>query len=237
MLGLLAVVSPLAALGATLGLAFVALALWNLTAGLCVFTVLSFFEHLPGADDSSVSPVKLAGGVLVLSWLLVISNREGRAAFMVRDRPFISYCAVALVLIALASRLWAPDPSGAGTAAFRLGLSVILVFVVFTAVREPRQLHWVIWAFILGAFVSAVIGLGHASPEAGVAAPQEGRLAGGIADPNELAAILVPALVMAAFGLAAVKSLLARWALGIAVLTFAVALFLTESRGGLVALG
>ena len=207
----------------------------SLTAGVCVLTVLSFFENLPGVEGA-ISPVKFAGGVLVFAWVLVIANREQRAAFMARDRPFLSYAAALLVAWAFASRLWAPDSPAAGSSAFRLALSVILVFVVFTAVREPRDLRAVLWAFVAGALLSAVVGLATTSPEAGMAAAEEGRLAGGIADPNELAAALIPALALAAFGLAAVTSALGRWALMIAVTIFAISLFLTESRGGLVAL-
>jgi O-antigen ligase len=235
MLGLLAVVSPIAALGVTLGLAFLAVTVVDLTAGLCLFTVLTFFEHLPGMD-TGLSPVKVAGAVLVLCWLLVVTTRERGSAFMVQDRPLLAYAAGALVAWALASRLWAPDAAAAGSNAFRLALGVILVFVVFTAVREPRHLRWVLWSFIAGALFSAAVGLATTSPEAGMAAPEEGRLAGGIADPNELAAILVPALALAAFALAAVTNAIARWALAISVVVFAICLFLTESRGGLVAL-
>src|SRR6185437_1491308 len=62
------------------------------------------------------------------------------------------------------------------------------------------------------------------------------RLSGGIGDPNELAAILIPALVVAAFLLAVVTVPLMKWLLGSVVVVLAVALFLTQSRGGLLAL-
>jgi len=235
-LGLLAVMSPLLAIGATLGLAYTAVALTSLTAGVCVLTLLSFFENLPGVQDSAVSPVKFAGAVLVIAWLLVIASREGRDKLMLRDRPVVSYAAALLVVWSLASRLWAQDEGATAGTGLRLALSVIVVFIVYTAVRDTRDMRWVIWAFIAGAFFSAIVGLATTSPEAATASAGEGRLSGGIADPNELAAVLVPALVLAAFSLAAVTGALARWALTVAVATFAICLFLTESRGGLVAL-
>lgn len=236
LLGLLAVIEPLAALGLTLAMAFVAISLASLAAGVCMLTVITFFDNLPGIQGATLSPAKIAGAILVVAWLLAISNRDQPTAFLARDRPFLAYAAAALVALAFASRLWATDGSAADSNAFRLALSVVLVFVVFSAVREPRDFRWIAWSFVGGAFLSAVVGLTTTSPEAGTAAAQEGRLAGGIADPNELAGILVPALVLAAFGLAAVKSALGRWALMVCVITFAICLFLTESRGGLVAL-
>jgi O-antigen ligase len=236
LIGLLAVRSPAAALAGTFGLAFLAVTLKDLTAGLCLFTVLSFFEQVPGFEDSSFSMPKIAGAILVVSWLLVIADRTRPAPILFRDRALLAYAAVALLGWTWVTRLWADDVSVAGANGFRLMLGVVLVFIVFTAVREPKHLRWIIWSYIAGAFLSALVGLAETGPEGGAASLEEGRLAGGIADPNELAAMLVPALMLSAFGLAAVKTAVARCALGIGIVVFAVALLLTESRGGLVAL-
>src|SRR5262249_2205824 len=59
------------------------------------------------------------------------------------------------------------------------------------------------------------------------------RLAGGIGDPNQLAAILIPALVIGAFMLAVVTTPLMKWVLGTLVGVLALAVFLAPSRGGL----
>ncbi len=63
------------------------------------------------------------------------------------------------------------------------------------------------------------------------------RLAGGIGDANEFAALLVPSLVFAAFALAVYRAPLVRLGLVVALGLVGIALLLTQSRGGLVALG
>jgi O-antigen ligase len=235
-LGVLAVLSPLAALAAAVALVFAAVALVNLAAGVCLLTVLSFFEGIPGLSGPVFSAAKIGGVVVVLSWLLLIGRRPRDTPLLLRERPLLAYAAVFLVTWSFASRLWATSSPKADESSLSLALGVILVFVVFTAIREPRHFRWLVWAFLLGALLSAVIGLLHTSPEGSRASAEEGRLTGGIEDPNELAAILVPAVVLACFALAAVRGALARWALVLCALVCTVALLLTESRGGLVAL-
>lgn len=236
LVGVLAVQSPALAVVAVAGLAFVVLALRSLVGGLCVFTVLIFFEQVPGVGEGGLSPTKVVGAVLVISWLLVLA-RDGRfAPVLLRDRPLFAGAAIFLVAWALASRLWASDTAVASSNGVRLGLGVILVFIVFSAVRDERGFRWLVWAYLVGAFFSALVGFAQTSPEAGAVSAEEGRLAGGIADPNELASILVPALALSCFALAAVKGSLLRFALLVSVGMSATALFFTESRGGLVAL-
>lgn len=235
-LGLLAVLSPLAAIGVVVAAIFVAATFRDLALGVCLFTVASFFEQFPGLENAAFSPAKLAGGVLAAAWLIAATNRGRQLPSLLRDRPVLAYSAIVLVALAIGSRLWAVDPGVATSNAIRLALSVVPLFIVYAAIREPRHLRWVVAAYLLGAALTAVVGLAVTSPESGVASPEEGRLSGGIADPNELAAVLVPALVMGLFWLAVAQGTRARWALGLASALFASALFLTESRGGLVAL-
>jgi O-antigen ligase len=235
LLGVIAVYSPVVAFAGVVGLVFVALAMRNLALGLCLFTILTFFEQIPGLEGSGLSMTKLAGGVLVISWLLIVTNRRSGAPMLLLDRPVLAAAAIVFVAWALASRLWASDIAEAAANGTRLMLGVILVFIVFTAIQEPRHIRWLLWSYLAGAFLSALVGLGETSPDRG-SDPTEGRLAGGIADPNELAAILVPAMAFASFALAAMRGTLVRLALVTAMVVFSIALFLTESRGGLIGL-
>jgi O-antigen ligase len=119
------------------------------------------------------------------------------------------------------------------TAFTRLGLNAVLFLIIFTAVRTPNQAIGFVGAFVAGASINAVYGLLFAPTDPATAS----RLSSSITNPNELASILVSALVLS-FGLAAaVKDLpLARLgALAAGGLCIA-GIFLTGSRGGLVSL-
>ncbi len=236
LLGGLAVVAPARALTLFVGVAFLVIAFRNLAAGLALFTVLTFFLRIPGAP--AAAGIKVAGGVLVLSWLFVLLAKRGQVSILVRDHPWLAYGGVFFIVWALCTSLWAAAPAHAVFGAFRLSQGVVLVFVVYTAIRNERELRWVMWAFVAGALLTAVIGLaGGSSPESFDPYGDTSRLAGQIGDPNEFASVLVPALVFSAFMLATVRSALLRWLLLVSTAIFAVALFLTNSRGGLVALG
>lgn len=226
--GAAAVVSPPLALAVVLAVLFVAVTFHNLAAGLALFTVLTFFERIPGIPASG-NLLKFAGGVLLFAAL-----RRSGTPFLLRDRPLIGSLAIFLVAWALASTLWAVDAGQARTQAFRLALGVVLLFIVFAAIRQARHVRWVVWAFLAGALLSASVGLVRTPSEPVGPFADATRLAGGIGDPNELAAILVPALALSAFGLAGALS--PRLLLVACSGVFALALMLTESRGGLAAL-
>jgi len=118
-----------------------------------------------------------------------------------------------------------------------LAQNALLFVIVFTAIAKRQHLIWALGAYLGGAFLTAIVGiLGGSSSEQFGPYSDASRLSGGIGDPNELAAILIPALVVAAFMLAVVTVPLAKWLLGSIVVVLAVALFLTQSRGGLFAL-
>lgn len=236
LLGVLAVLTPVLALATVLALIFVGVTLHSLPAGLAVFTVLTFFERIPGVGGSATL-VKVAGAVLALSWLLALTRRRQGVPLLLRDHPLLSYALIGLCGFAAASMLWAPDVEIAQFNAFRLAQVVVFFFIVYTAVRERRHVRWLVLAFVSGAVLTALVGLaGATSSESFDPGQETSRLVGQIGDPNELAAILVPALAFVLFSLAAFRAPLLRWLLGTFALVLAVALFLTESRGGLVGL-
>ena len=237
-IGALAVVSPVLAIGSVVGIAFVVVAFRNLAAGLAFFIVLTFFQTLPGSPSTGLTLVKAAGFVLALAWLATLANREPGTPLLFRDHPLIAYAAVFFLTWSLASMLWAVQSSyEARFNTTRLLQNVILMFIVFTAISRRQHLFWVVGAYLGGALLTALVGLGGASSSEQFGAYGDaGRLAGGISDPNELAAILIPALAIGAFLIAVVASPLMRWLLTVLVLVLAVTLFLTQSRGGLLAL-
>jgi len=236
-LGAGAVIAPVIVLAGVLGLVLVAVCLSNLAAGLAAFTVLTFLDRIPTLG-TGITSVKLAGAVLAASWLLTVLQPGGDSKLLVRQHPALTAVAFGLIVWTMASLLWAPDEAAAASVEFRLLQGMLLLFIAFSAIRERKHLNWVIGAFIAGATLSAVVGLaGYTSPDRPGVPPGGERLTGGIGDPNELAAILVPALTFAAFALATVRSLLLRWALLASIVVGALALVRTESRGGLLAMG
>jgi O-antigen ligase len=226
-IGAVAVLSPPAAIAAVVALAFVVTVIVDLAAGLAMFATVTFFVLIPGIGASFVSIVKLAGLALLLSVGRKIGGRT-----LLQDHPLVGSVAIALVTWAFASALWAPDVGRARGRAFTLLLSLVLVFIVYSAVRRPRHARWLVHGYIMGAVLSAVVGFVTPAPAEGDAA----RLSGGIGDPNELALVLVPGLALAFFALPGARGTVERWLLVAAAGVIAISLLETGSRGGLVAL-
>ena len=109
----------------------------------------------------------------------------------------------------------------------------MLLLIIFTAVRKPSQAIGFVGAFVAGATLNALYGVLFAPSYADTAS----RLSSSITNPNELASVLVAALVLS-FGLAvALKDMpLARLGALCAGALCTAGIFLTGSRGGLVAL-
>ena len=233
-----AVIAPAQALAAVVGAIFVVLALGNLALGVTLFTILSFFEELPGVPSGSASYLKLTGAVLVASALLFVIADRHDAPGLFRDHRGVASAVIFLVALAFGSRLWSLDAGSAQSQALRLLLAVLLFFVVFSAIRRRRHVWWILGAYIGGAVLSALVGFFETSPESVGPHAEAGRLEkSGIGDPNELAAIIVPAIAFASFGMLALRKGFQRRALAASVVVLGLALILTESRGGLVAFG
>jgi O-antigen ligase len=234
-LGAGAVYSPLVVAVAITGVAFVVVALRSLIAGLILFTILIFFETIPSLTGSGITFAKLGGAALAGSWALHVINRERKVRMLERDHPLFGYLAMLLAGWSLISLLWAVNVKVAAGDAFQYAQEMLFMFIVYSAIRELRHLRWLIWAFIGGATFTALVGL------TGTTAPDrysplgDVRFGGGIGDPNYLAAFLIPAIVFALFMFAAERGVLQRWLSMSSIVVCSIALFRTESRGGLVA--
>ena len=237
LIGVAAVHSPTLALGAVVGIAFVGVAFRSLPAGLAFFVVLTFFDRLPGSPASGLTLLKAAGFVLAIAWLTALAARRATMPLLFRDHPWLAYVTVFFLTWSFASVLWAEDPVSARFETSRLVQNAVLFFIVFSAIEKRQHLLWVVGAYLGGAFLTAVVGLaGGSSSEQFSPYADVGRLSGGIGDPNELAAILVPAVAIAAFLIPTTRAPLMRWLLLSLVLVISLALFFTQSRGGLLAL-
>jgi O-antigen ligase len=224
-LGAAAVVSPLAALAGTAALLFVVLAFYDLAAGVALFASFTFLETLPAGADGGLGIVKVGGFVLVLA-----AVRRSGTPFLLRELPGVAFVATFLAGWALASSLWARDAGHAAGEGLRLLLDVLLIFVVFAAVQRARDARLVVWGYLAGGIAAALLGLATPSEDFG------SRLAGGLGEPNFLAATLIPAFVFSVFALGWTSRAAHRWLAAGCALVFLLAILLTQSRGGLVAL-
>lgn len=237
LIGAAAVHSPTLAIGAVVGIAFIGVSFRSLAGGVAFFVVLTFFDRLPGSPATGFTLVKAAGLVLALAWLAALAARRSGMPLLFRDHPWLAYAIVAFLTWSLVSVLWAEDPVSARVETTRLIQNAILLFIVFSSIEKRQHLLWVLGAYLGGAFLTAVVGLaGGSSSEQFNPYADTSRLSGGIGDPNELAAILIPAVAIAAFLIPTTRQPLMRWLLFSLVLVISLALFFTQSRGGLLAL-
>jgi O-antigen ligase len=127
---------------------------------------------------------------------------------------------------------WAENTAAARTDLQRFALNMILLMIVFTAVRERKHVILIVAVCVAGAVLAALVGIVTAADEAGLT-----RISGVTGTANELASLLVTGLLLAgglAIGLRRVP--LARIAALAAMAICLIGLFLTASRAGLLAL-
>lgn len=228
--GLLAGIQPQFAIAAAFGVAFLIIVLNDLIAGLVVFTFLAFLEIVPfGGPALSFS--KVLGGLLFLSWILVMSGRRDAvsSAEVVRTLGVLLFGFLAWTALSV---IWAEVPSEAVAALFRYLLNAGFFVIVATALRDRRDAKALILAYVAGALIAALYGL--ASP--GRFEADFGRLESAALDPNELSAVLVPAVAICMFVAIGDRRPAVR---GIAVAVGGICgltILLTVSRGGLLAL-
>ncbi len=229
MVGALAGYEPKLALGLTFGLVFVAITLTSLTAGVCVFAVLTFIDE--SVPSGGLPLTRLLGMLLILSWLasVTIGENRGRKLFESNGLFFLLLLFVAWATL---STLWAADSGEAIGAVTRYAPNVLLFLVVYAAVRTRSQAIWIVGALLAGALIAASFGV--ISPTAG---DVEGRLSGAFGNANETATALAVGVALAGGLAVALRGHPAlQLATAIGVPSCMLALFLTVSRGGIVAL-
>src|SRR4029450_8832390 len=99
---------------------------------------------------------------------------------------------------------WAENPGTGARVLWQWYLGAIILAVVVTSLRSLRDVRLVLGGFVLGVVFSVLVGLvndglgGAGAGAADTLTSTEGRLQGGLGDPNILAAAIVPAIVLAA---------------------------------------
>jgi O-antigen ligase len=226
-----------AGLAVTVGLLYGPLIFLNLPLGLTLWTPLTFMQSLnfPWSGPAVVSVLLLA------AWLGTLSaNRHARAAVFARQRWVVGTIVLYLLWSTL-SLLWASNTGIATEGLVEWLIAAGIFVVVATTVSNPRIARAMLWAFVFGGVASVLIGLAttglNPSPSAlsGASQEAEGRLTGGGADPNYLAAGLVATIVIAGALLATARQAATRWIAAIAILILIIGEVASESRGGLLA--
>ena len=229
-LGIAAGIKPSIGVALAIGAAFSLVTISDVTAGLVLFTILSFLDVLNSSSSGSASFIKVAGLLLFASWYAqrLVGTARTRAA-VARIPTNLVVSVVALALWSALSVTWAESSGVALTSTISFVLNMLLLPIVMVAVRRREHLYWVLGAFLIGAIISTAYGF--------ISGASQGRLEGGIGDANEQAAVLVAAIPIAlALGNAMRRPglRLLCWGGGVFCL---IGVFTTLSRGGLIALG
>jgi O-antigen ligase len=232
--GVLAGIDPKLAIGASVGLGFAGLVIANITAGVCLFVVVSFLEVL-SSIGGSIGITKLLGLLLVASWLATVATRAAGEEDFITAHPTITYLLAMFVAWSTLSVVWAESSSATLTASFRYLQNLLLFLIVFTAIRKRKHAVLMTAAFVSGATIAAIFAIIY-RPDPGQY--DVARAAGTVGDPNELASVLVAGVILAGVLIVLLKR---TPALRLAAVTAAglctLGLLFTFSRGGLVALG
>ena len=225
---------------ATIGVAIllvlcvVPLAMLRLRLAICGWIVLLFFSR-SSVLEAIPNPLLL---LVVAAWLGLLAGRRATVREALARNWVVIAWAAALVVWILLSLGWAPAPGSAERPIKELLYAFLGFVLVLGTILERRYARWLATAFVAGAALTVLWGVakGGLSGSASEVADVAGRLQGGAGDPNFLAALLVPAIMLAC-GLAVRRSTARRLLLGLATGIMAIGLAATQSRGGLIAAG
>lgn len=231
-LGILVAAEPRLGAVAAAGLVYVAIVVRSPALGVALWVPAFSLSFLPAGN--ALLRAGVAGALLAL---LVVEVRSGRLALpALRHRLWLS-ATLALLVWAVASVAWASSPGLVVSEAWRASLAVLAGIAVVWVTSTRRHAIWIAAAVVAGPMLSATIGIaGGDAVDRFAAGETFGRLTGGSGDANQLAAGLVPAVALAVGLVVAVRTPAAKLLAGACVPLAVVAIALTESRGGVIAL-
>jgi O-antigen ligase len=217
-----------------LAVCFIPLAFIRIQFAICGWVVLLFFSRISALE---AVPDKLLL-FLAVAWLGLLVGRRTKAREALGQNRAIIALAAAFIVWTMLTLAWAPVPGAAERAVKELLYAGLGLLLLLGTILDRRHLRWVLTAFVAGAALSVLWGAAKGglsvSAHGGEAADLQGRFQGGAGDPNYLAAMLVPAILLAG-GLAVQASAARRIMLALATAIIAVGLAATQSRGGLLA--
>jgi O-antigen ligase len=236
LVGVMAGVNPKYAVFGVLGIAFVIVVFNNLVVGLAIYAAMSFLEVLT-VGGAGASFDKVAGLLLFLSWVAsrATAPRASTRALMSRHPAMVAWMC-AFIAWSVISVLWAFKPGVSLETGYREALQMLVVPIIYSAVRERRDALIIVTGYLVGACLSVLYTIAISRPQTANAAADTSRLVGSIGEANEAATVLVAALALAV-GVVILARRTPRLR-GLMVASFILApigLVLTLSRGGLLA--
>ena len=215
------------------GFVFLLVVLWNLSYGICLFLLVTFLDSV--SNNQNLSVTKAAGAILAASWLATATSNRIRDRNFSLQQPALAAALAAFLAWNVMSYFWAQSHSAVDRSVERYALDILLVPIVFWAVRERRHVLWIFSVFVVGALLSVGYGVTHSKVSGTAAAAQVGRLAGANVEANVLATLLMVSTVFAvALFLVFDGRRVARPLAGLAVVAGLAAFFGTFSRGGII---
>jgi putative inorganic carbon (HCO3(-)) transporter len=226
-IGIVASASPKYGIEAVIGLAFIPLAVRQFTFATALF-IVSTFLSLSGAAQKGI------GFILIIVAAAQIA--EGRRAMpnFFADHKGLAALILGFLMWATLGLIWAISSSTVITSLTRYVPNFLIFFVLYAAIRDRRDARLLVGVYVLGSAIAA---------GAAIVLPAQTfdgvpRAGGFFGDPNDLAAVLVSGLALAA-AMTRWKSVprVVQLGAGIAAVMCLVGILLSVSRGGLVALG
>jgi O-antigen ligase len=242
-LGLLAVCAVFAAVGLDhalallLGMLFVIPAVLNLAAAVIIWVPFAF---LPPLGFVGAAPTAGAA-VILLCWLPSLRARGAATrALLTLHRRTIAVALLLLIWLTV-SVSWAFRPENGLGHLWQWWLAGVAFLVSITTISTPRQARLFVVLLLVGAVVSALIGifgqsLSTSSNSLALAAADRQRLGSLLDDPNYVAAGLVVGIVLAT-ALMRPRHTVVNLVLVACMGLLTVSVAATESRGALVAAG
>jgi O-antigen ligase len=229
-IGSISGIEPRLGLLAALGVIFVGLVLTDLKIGFLAMVLFAYLEVLTVLGG--VSLAKVAGALVVVAWIAVISTQGRAARNFFAEHAGLTYLVLAFLGWNLISLAWSQSSPLAVESVMRYALNAFLIPIAFTAVRDRRDAVHILAAIVAGACVAALSAiLSPPSAESAVA----GRATGTIGDPNELAAGLLVGLALAvAFAVNRHIAAPLRRLAAVAAALCLIGILFSLSRGGLI---
>lgn len=205
---------------------YLPLVVLNLPLGVALWIPLVFLDGLPAFNLAG----KAAGLLLVVGWIGALRSGTVTTAVLSRHRRLVGVLILFALWLSL-TMLWARDLALARSDIWHWWAVVILFVVIATTVTNRTTITLACAAFVVGAVASVVVSYA----AGGGAANVDARLEVATANPNALAAGVVPAIALAAALTALARGVVARWLLVLAIAVLVFGLVASQSRGGLVA--
>jgi O-antigen ligase len=232
--GVLAAIQPLIAVGVVGAIVLAYVVFNDLAMGFAVLAFVSFLDTLP--TSGALSLAKGAGVLIALAWLASFAmDRSGEGDFF-SEHSLLTWILISFFGLAALSVLWAPNLGVALESLTRYAPNILLLPIASTAIRSRRDITLVIGAIIFGALLAAAFGI--LQPPNPNLIAESSRASSTVGDPNELAAFMLVGLALgAALAVGRGRPPWMRFAGALAVPMCTATVFLSLSRGGLVALG